>query len=177
VKTVRGTDVLATVGFVVERFGSEAHERVLKRIAPEAAAAVRSVDRDGQRIPWPHLRDYTVASKRLLAPDDADYYRQMGFFVGRSYVERGGFGVMVKDRRTAARMIPTFWRSIVEDGEMSIVSDDEAVLVVRLTEFPVAAVICERLVGAFEAALGPRRIEHTSCETRGDAHCEWTLWF
>ena len=173
--TVRGNVILATVAFIEDRFGREAHEGVMGRLSPECARTFLTTARESQRGPLEHVFAYMQVAHELLAPGDEDFFRQMGSFGGQIHRDRSAYGVMVADRETGARMAPTVWRSFFDEGELEIARQEASLLVLRVTGFTSRASFCQRILGSAAALFRASKAEHTACVLRGDAWCDFTL--
>jgi hypothetical protein len=125
---------------------------------------------------------YLDAARRLLAPGDDGFYRNLGRYAGRTERRAQGYEPMVRDPATAVRMGPAVWSSFYDSGrlEVEIVSPLEARA--RVLDFAVSPVLCERSCGAWEGLLSSETLRATAAETRcvhrGSAFCEihvrWT---
>jgi hypothetical protein len=128
-------------------------------------------------VPLEHLVAYMVAAKSLLAPNEADFFRQMGRFAGERDRNERAFSHMVADRDTAIRMLRVLWHAYYGGGSLEILSADDQRLVCRAVDFKGDPVLCERITGVAEGQLRASRAEHGACVFRGDPACEWTLWW
>ena len=81
---VRGIAFIGAMQFVKEEFGPEAHARVLEAL-PEASRATFGVPlRDAVWKPLDDLAAYAGTARRLLAPEDDDFYAHVHSSVDRS---------------------------------------------------------------------------------------------
>jgi hypothetical protein len=175
----RGIALLATMRFVRTNYGDASHERVLAAL-PEASRR-----RFGPRLresAWLPLRDlatYSAAAQSLLAPNDPEFFRRLGRFVGTFYREHGGFAPMVAVRKTAIRLAPTLWRMLYDAGAMEIVQRGQEEAVIRILGMRTSKPLCETNCGAVEGAVGsasdPLRVEETACVLDGSPWCEMRL--
>ncbi len=172
---VRGSVLLSSAAFVRQRFGPEAHERVVARLRPEHQAAFTADLREGSWKPVEAVDAYMEAARRLLAPGDASFFREMGRFAGEQ-ARRSVFASMVRDAETAARMLPTMGRVVADQGRAEVVQAGPGELRARISGFPTTPALCERRVGAYEALFGsaeaPVEASETACVLQGSPWCE-----
>lgn len=172
---VRGTFVLSSVAFVCERYGRQAHERVLRALPVAARASLETELRDAAWKPLEHALAYMQAARELLAPGDDRFFREMGRSAGRAG-RASGFGAMVADPETTARMFTVLGRAIVDFGRVEVVEQGADGLRARFHGFPPVAALCERRVGAYEELLHAPgtvvTVEETACTSAGSPYCE-----
>lgn len=172
---VRGSFALGSVRFVRERFGPQAHELVLQALPVAARASLETELRDAAWKPLEHALAYMQAARELLAPDDGQFFREMGRSAGRAG-RASGFGVMVSDPETAARMFTVLGRAIVDFGRVEVVEHGADGLRARFHGFPTVAALCERRLGAYEELLHAPgtvvTVEETACTSAGSPYCE-----
>ncbi len=174
---VRATLLMNAQAFVTERFGATAHRRVLAELKAPAAALFSISLPTGSRIPLEHLVAYMVTAKRLFAPDETGFHREIGRFAGTVEREESAFSHMVADRETLLKTLKMLWRAYYSEGKVEIVSSDAAQVTWRAVNFRGDPVLCERITGATETQAGAARSEHGACVFRGDAACQWTAWW
>ena len=172
---VRGSFALGSVRFVRERFGPQAHELVLQALPVAARASLETELRDAAWKPLEHALAYMQAARELLAPDDGQFFREMGRSAGRAG-RASGFGVMVSDPETTARMFTVLGRAIVDFGRVEVVEHGADGLRARFHGFPAVAALCERRLGAYEELLHAPgtvvTVEETACTSAGSPYCE-----
>lgn len=177
VARARGTIFLNTVEFVRERFGSAAHERVIEALPPDRRACWLEALRESSWLPVDELVLYMETAHALLAPDEPDFYRQIGLFGGTRDRETRGFGVMLHDWATASRMATVLWRSYFDSGRLEVLQAGEGGATLRVHDFPVHRSLCLRMIGSFEGqqARNTVRASKTACVLDGDPFCEFRL--
>lgn len=172
---VRGSFLLASIRFVRERYGPQAHERVLQALPVAARAAIETELREAAWKPLEHALAYMQAARELLAPGDGQFFREMGRSAGRAGRE-SGFGVMVTDPDRTVRMFAVFSRAIVDFGRVEVVEHGAHDFRARFHGFPPVPALCERRVGAYEELLHSPgtavSVVETACTTAGSPYCE-----
>jgi hypothetical protein len=178
---VRGTVLLNSIAFVQETHGQGAHERVLKSLGPEEAAALGGAVREAAWIPVEHLLAYMEAARDLYAPGEPGYFQRMGRFAGTSDRSLRAMGVMVRDLGTATQMAGIVWKQFFEDGELEVVERSASGARLRIRGLPAHRALCERIVGSLEGLLGGAAptlvVSKAACVLDGDPSCEYTLHF
>lgn len=172
---VRGSFLLASIQFVRERHGPHAHERVLQALPVETRVSIETGLRDAAWKPLEHALAYMLAARDLLAPGDGRFFRELGRWAGRAGRE-SGFGAMVTNPETTARMFTVLGRAIVDFGRVEVVEHGADGLRARFHGFPPVAALCERRVGAYEELLHAPgtvvTVEETACTSAGSPYCE-----
>lgn len=175
----RGVGFLGTVQFVKESYGPEAHERVVAALPARHRSSFLVPLRDAAWRPLGDLAIYAGTAGRLLAPDDAGFFRRLGHFTGRYERLHGGFLSMVADPETAMRMAPKVWRSLYDKGRMEFVATGEREGIIRVHGFRTTRELCEANCGAIEGLCSNEsvvaRVEKTACILAGSAHCEMRI--
>lgn len=175
--SVRATLMSNSEAFVKERFGAEAHQRVLAALPREMAAAIGRPLPESARVPLEQLVAYMESARRLLAPEEPGFFRAMGRFGGERDRSARAFIHMLPDRETSVKMLSVMWHAYYGEGQIVVVERDEHHLTARVEGFRGHPVLCERITGAVETEMGGLRAEHGRCVFRGEAACEWTLWW
>jgi hypothetical protein len=178
---VRGVMVLNGIQFVRDTYSPAQHEAVVARMAAEHRPTLLGPIREASWLPLDAFVAYLETARRLLAPEDDEFFRNLGRFAGRQEREGSGFKPMVIDPQTAMRLAPLTWRSFHDAGrlEIEVVSDREKLS--RLYDFPASAALCERRCGAWETLLTSDELSAQVTETRcgrwGHPFCEThTVW-
>jgi len=173
--TGRGTLLLNSAAFVRTRFGEEGQRRVLAAI-PDVARHFSGSGSlpEGARIPLEHLILYMTTARSLLAPEAADFYREMGRF-SAAQESKGGLAHIVSDRETLVKMLRTLWRAYFDSGSFEVVEKDGNSFTGRVVDFEGHAALCERISGVADAHFRTAHVEHVACVFRGDARCDWKV--
>jgi hypothetical protein len=178
VAQARAIAFLATVEFVKARYGKAAHESVFATLPADSQIRLASI-RDTEWIPLRDLAAYSLAAQQTLAPDDGQFFRNLGRSVGRFYRQQGGFAPMVPDPVTAMRLGPTMWRLLYDTGSMEIIPSGSREASVRICGLRTSRALCETNCGAIEGVVGndlaPARIEKRACVLDGAPCCEMRL--
>jgi hypothetical protein len=169
--------LLNSEAFVRDRFGAAAHQRVLAGMPPESTPRFSTSLPDGARVPMEQLVAYMKTARALLAPDDGDFFREMGRFAGARDRDERAFSHMVADRATILRMMKVLWSTFYSEGTFEILESDEQSATGRAVGFTGDPVLCDRICGVAETQLRVARIEHVACVFRGDPACAWTVWW
>jgi len=116
---------------------------------------------------------YMETARRILAPGDRLFYRNMGRFAGRQDREHRAFKVMLDDPEKAARLPATLWRTFFDVGRLEVVERGPEGVLLRVHDFPAERSLCERIVGSIEGQQDglSARAEETACVLRGDPYC------
>jgi hypothetical protein len=117
---VRGTLNLNTVDFVCERYGPQAHERVLRSLPSRPAATFLGPVSEASWQPLEDLVAYMERARGILAPGEPGFYRRIGFFAGQRDRQTRAFSFMLADVNTAARMASVLWRSYFDAGRLGL---------------------------------------------------------
>jgi hypothetical protein len=179
---VKGIALTGVSEFAKDRFGLEAHEAVLLALAPEQRASFASPIRESAWKPVADMAAYAGALRRLYAPEQAGFYRELGRYVGRVQRERGGFQPMVADRATAIQLASKLWPALYDRGRLSLNPAGEQAGVAYIHGFPTTRALCEANVGALEGLFSSpewrAEAEETACTLDGAPACEvqvrWT---
>lgn len=179
---VRGVIALNTVRFVKEVYGPEAHERVLARVSQGRRASFLGTIREGSWGPLEDVLAYMEAAKALLAPEEPDFFRNLGRFSGQAERRAQGFRPLVADASTTMRMAPTAWRAFYDRGRIEVVSLGPREAVARIHDFPAHRANCQRMCGAWEGLLETEelavRVTETVCALDGSPCCEMRVaWY
>lgn len=175
---IRGVAILHSVRFVRERFGAAAHERLIQELPEPHWGTFHGPVREASWEPVADLVAYMEAARRLLAPDDAGFYRSMGLFAGRLTRSSGFAALLGGDPEAAARRAQVLWRAYYDEGRLEIHERGERTLVARIHDFAEARPsLCQRICGfwegCFDAEGGPRtRVEERACAADGGGFCE-----
>jgi hypothetical protein len=178
---VRGVLVLNAVRFVRETFGPAQQQAVVDQLAPEWQAAFLVPLREVSWKPLELFVGYMDAARRLLAPQDASFFRKLGAYAGRQERADSNFKIMVADPLTAMRLAPMVWRSFHDAGRLEVERVNDRESLARLYDFPPSVPMCERRCGAWQALLSGdeliAEVSETRCLRLGDACCEThTVW-
>ena len=176
---VRGIAFIGAMQFVKEEFGPEAHTRVLEALPEASRATFGGPLRDAVWKPLDDLAAYAGTARRLLAPEDDDFYARLGFRAGRVERDEGGFHPMVVDAPTAIRLGAVIWRSLYDAGRMELSADGEGRAVARIYDFPTSTALCQANCAALSGLLGsdahPVRTEQAACVLDGAPCCEYRV--
>ncbi|HET7746454.1 MAG TPA: hypothetical protein VFM29_04080 [Vicinamibacteria bacterium] len=172
----RGTIVLGAMGFVRERHGPEAHDRVMAALPPGVAATLLTDLREAAWKPVDSLVAYMETARRLLAPHDPAFFRDLGRFAGQAHRSQTSFAAMVASPVLAMRMGPKFWSAMWDTGRLQVTIVGEREGIARIHDFQTTRSLCERTLGAWEGLLSTDALdahaEETACALRGDPGCE-----
>ena len=177
-KTVkaRGGMLIHTVRFVDERFGADAHGEVVATLPAASVTALSSHLRDSSWVPVTHLVAYMEGAKALFAPEDATFFRRVGFYSGQLGRTEGGFGPMVATPETANRLASTLWRAFFDTGRLVIESVARKSAVLRVHDFPTSRTLCQRIEGSMAGLLSSEarevHVEQSACVVDGSPYCE-----
>jgi hypothetical protein len=179
---VRGRLVMNAVDYVVRRFGQAAHEQVVAALPREHWGPFVGPLHETSWEPAADVVAYLEAARRLLAPGEAEFFRDAGRSAGRIERESQGYQPMVKDPATAMRLGPKIWSSFYDSGRMEVEVVGPREGRARIFDFAVSPVLCERTSGAWEGLLSNAElradVSEVRCVHRGDGHCElhvvWT---
>jgi hypothetical protein len=162
------------IAFVESEYGPAAHERVLKALPPDVAAAFKDRIGPGHWRPVSHGIAYMETAKTLMAPKDDAFFERMGLFSGAAHRETH-VALMLHDRQRIAPMLRRLWRGYCDQGELVVVNADEATLHFRLVGLKVAPSFCQRLLGSAMAHFQGHGATHTACVFRGAEACEFSI--
>jgi hypothetical protein len=177
VANVRGTTILNTVRFVKERYGLEAHDRVVRGLAQQHWGTFLGPVREASWKPAEDLAAYMEKAREVLAPGDAEFYKDVGRMAGRLNRDTA-FVAMFRDPETATRQAPVIWRAFWDAGRLEVVSRADHEIVIRIHDFPQPhRALCDRIAGFWEGsftAWGARnpRVAETACVIEGGRYCE-----
>jgi len=177
VSNVRGTTILNTVRFVKERYGQDAHDRVVRSLPQNHWGTFLGPVREASWKPAADLAAYMEKAQEVLAPGDPEFFRDVGRMAGQLNRDTA-FVAMFRDPETATRQAPIIWRAFWDAGRLEVVSSAEREIVIRIHDFPEPhRALCDRIVGFWEGsftawgALSPRVVE-TACVLEGGRYCE-----
>jgi hypothetical protein len=172
----RHTLLLNTIEYVEERFGPGTHRRVLEALP---GRRLSGEPRDAAWDPLEDVVEYMEAAQRLLAPEDAAFFRKLGYYAGCRDRSTRAIAVMVESLDTAMRMAPVIWASFVDVGRLEVRSYGATGATLRLYDVPPRASICQRVAGSIEGLLSGAapgiRVVETACASQGGPHCELRL--
>lgn len=175
---VRGITVLNTTRFVRERFGPEAHTRVVESLPTRHRATFLTMVREASWKPIEDVLAYMEVAKGLLAPDVPGFHREIGLYSGQ-ITGRGGFRFFIGSSPLKAVGRAAFmWRFLYDAGRVEVVSKAPGEITLRILDFPVPSRIwCERITGFIEAVAHlagaeRSRVEETACIHAGSDYCE-----
>ena len=179
---VRGRLVMNAVEYVQKRFGREAHERVLQAMPREHWGPFVGPLHETSWEPAEDAVAYLDTARRLLAPGEEGFFRDLGRFAGRIERQKQGYEPMVRDPATAARMGPAVWSSFYDTGRLEVDIQSPLEASARVLGFAVSPVLCERSCGAWEGLLSSQTfsaaVTEARCVHRGSEYCEirvrWT---
>jgi hypothetical protein len=177
VANVRGTTILNTVRFVKERYGLEAHDRVVRELPQKHWGTFLGPVREASWKPAADLAAYMDKAREVLAPGDTEFYRDVGRMAGQLNRDTA-FVAMFRDPETATRQAPVIWRAFWDAGRLEVVSNTSNEIRIRIHDFPQPhRALCDRIVGFWEGsftawgAQGARVVE-TACVLEGGRYCE-----
>jgi len=175
---VRGMTVHSTAHFVRERFGPEAHARVMDGLPLEVQLTFHEDVRDAAWRPLDHVAAYMRLAHLRLAPGDDAFHRLIGRYSG-DRIAKSPFRTMLGTSPLSAVGRANFmWRFLYDTGRPETVSKRPGEIVVRIVDFPNGDRIwCDRICGFLESlteAAGGRQAEvrEIACRAQGAAHCE-----
>jgi hypothetical protein len=177
---IRGSEVLHTVRFVTERYGTQGHDFVLKALPPRYSARLMGAVREAS---WEPLEDYLAYVERahaLLAPEDPEFLGDCGRYSGR-LARADAVGVLLVDPETILREARVLWRTFFNAGRLDLIIDAPLSWRSRLVSFPIQSrVFCGIRVGFVEAASPsvegrPLRVTETQCICDGADCCELAM--
>lgn len=175
---IRGQTVINTTRFVKDHFGDEAHARVVADLPPEAAGMFLAPIRDASWKSLDHTLAYMRAARRRHAPDDPEFFRQMGRFSGRATGASAFRFLIGSDPRTAVSRAAFMWRFLYDAGRVELVATAPGDMTIRIHDFrPSDRAWCERIEGFLEAVMeiaGARdtQVRETACVHLGATHCD-----
>lgn len=173
---VRGVAVLNAIRFVRETRGPGRHDEVVAALPAACRAVFLAQVREAAWVPLDDFVAYMETARRLLAPDEPGFFRELGRFAGRLEREASNFGVMVVDPLTAIRMGPLVWRSFHDSGRLEVETLGPLEGLARLHGFPASRAMCDRRCGAWETLTSTEQLQAEATETRcqlgGHAFCE-----
>jgi uncharacterized protein (TIGR02265 family) len=178
VSRIRGQTVLNTVRFVKQRFGDDAHARVLQALPAEAAGMFLAPIGDSSWKSLPHTVAYMRAAQALLAPADATFHKELGRFSGRATGESSFRLFIGGDPQTAVTRSAFIWRFLYDTGRVDVVESSPGGITIRLRDFDAGdRAWCQRIEGFLEAVMeiaGARepQVVERECIHLGAAHCE-----
>ena len=175
---VRGQTAINTMRFVKERFGAEAHERVVAALPSAKAGTFLAPIRDAAWKPLDHTLAYMEIAQRLLAPDDPTFHRQTGRYSGRA-TGSSAFRLLIGSSPELAVTRSAFmWRFLYDAGRVELVDKAPGSISLRILYFhPPSRAWCDRIAGFLEAVVelaGAReaRVDEVVCVHQGAPHCE-----
>jgi hypothetical protein len=177
---VRGSAVHNTVKSIRERFGPEAHERVLRVLPAAHCGAFLAGVRDAAWVPIEDLVAYLETARRVLAPGDDGLFRALGRDAGLSVRHSGVRLFLGSNPGTAATRSAFFWRFYYDGGRVECEPVGSHTLRLHFLDFRTPSrAWCERIAGfmesCFELMEHAGRVEETACIHRGAPHCELTM--
>lgn len=179
---VRGVAVLNAIRFVRETRGPGRHDEVVAALPAACRAVFLAQVREAAWVPLDDFVAYMETARRLLAPGDPAFFRELGRFAGRLERQASNFGVMVADPMTAMRMGPTVWRSFHDCGRLEVETLAPLEGLARVHDFPASHAMCDRRCGAWETLVSTEQLRAEATETRcqldGHPFCETrVLWY
>jgi hypothetical protein len=177
VAQIRGAAVLNTLRFVREQYGPGAHERVLQQLPREHWGTFLGTLREASWEPVADLVAYMEAAQRVLAPDDAGFFKRLGVFTGQHTRSSAFAALLGDDPATAGQRAQMLWRSFYDAGRLEIVEKGEGWLVARILDFPdTRRSLCQRITGFWEGCFdegGKRetRVVEERCALDGGPCC------
>ena len=175
---IRASAFLNSVRFVRERYGADAHERVLKALGAARSPSFHGPLRDSAWKPLAELVDYLETARALLAPEDPGFFRAAGVDAGLETAQSGFRFLLGSDPLAAVRRAAFMWRFFYDSGKLEVVQIEERELVFRLLDLvPPSRAWCERIEGFLEGcltAVGLQAVEvrERNCRLRGHVCCE-----
>lgn len=169
--------MLNTVRFVKERYGAEAHERVVRELPQKHWGTFLGPVREASWEPALDLAAYMEKAKELLAPKDPEFFKDIGRMAGRLNRDTA-FRAMFENPDMAIRQGPIIWRAFWDAGRLEVVSKAGDEMVIRIHDFPTPhRALCDRIAGFWEGsftAWGARsaHVEEICCVLRGSPYCE-----
>jgi hypothetical protein len=166
------------VRFVREKYGPAAHERVLQALPERHWGTFHGPVREASWEPIADLVAYMEAARRLLAPGDGDFYKQLGLFAGRQTRNTGFAALLGDDPEAASGRAQVLWRAYYDEGRLEIVEKGDGFLTARIHDFPAAhPALCKRISGFWEGCFDaegrpPTHVEERACATQGAPYCE-----
>ena len=177
---IKGSILLGCRGFVEERFGPARWTQVQEALAPEPRAVMSAKIFPGNWYAFPILLEVMRTAKRILAPRQPFFYRDMGRFSADFAVNRFyRFLMTFTSTERVLRRAPGIWPSFYRPGRMVVLEATSNSGRLRLEDFPHdSSEFCERIMGWMERIVeltGGRncQMEHPVCITRGDPYCEY----
>jgi hypothetical protein len=173
----RGTLVLNSIAFIRERFGPEAHDKVLAALPRQHAGTFLGPLYEGAWKPLEDLLAYMETARKVLAPRKAHFYQSMGEFAGERDRKSTAFSIMLADFDTAARMAPLLWRSFFDAGRLEVIEKHASGATLRVYDGPASAALCERVTGSLAGQTGDPtvRVEQVACRVDGRPYCEFQM--
>jgi hypothetical protein len=175
---VRGVGLGGAVGFVKHAYGRAAHEAVLARLAPEAAAAFSDL-RPAAWKPLRVLSAYIETAHVLHGKDDPGFYHDLGVFIGQFARRDGGFQPMLTTPDVAMRMASLVWKAVYDAGRMEFDIEGREGGVARVYDFPARPVLCAVNAAIIEGLATTEdrkaRVVESRCQTRGSAFCQFDV--
>ncbi len=176
---VRGRLVMNAVDYVVQRFGREAHERVVAALPQDHWGPFVGPLHETSWEPAADVVAYLETARRLLAHGEAGFFREAGRHAGRVEREIQGYAPMVKDPVTAMRLAPKVWSSFYDEGRAEVTEVGPHEALVRILDFAISPVFCERTCGAWEALASTPElraaVSETQCVHKGAPGCEFRV--
>lgn len=178
---VRGRLVMNAVEYVVQRFGRDAHERVVAALPRDHWGPFVGPLHETSWEPAADVVAYLDTARRLLAPHEAGFLREVGRHAGRVERDAQGYAPMVRDPETAMRLAPKVWSSFYDEGRAEVNALGPREALVAILDFAESPLLCERTCGAWETLASTPELQATvtesKCVHRGAARCEFhVVW-
>jgi len=178
VANVRGRDLIDAVAFVRDSYGQTGSEAVLSQLPVELQVVFGRPLREAGWYALDVLVSYLMTAKRVLAPEDPDFFRRQGYYAGQ-HQKAAFLGAMVATPEMRVKMASTVWRMYYDVGRLEVVGDRPDTAGGRIHDFPTTPELCERFRGIWEGIASSA--EHaviaieTHCVGRGNPFCEFQL--
>ena len=175
----RGSTLIATMDFVREEKGADVLASIMDRLEPGGRAKILACAPTGE-VPFDLLLSLWRAVDDQLKATDPEWVERGG---GHS-IEFTGVRLYRGLLRKASPLEfltqrVSLFRLYYHPGNMELVEEDEAYVVLRLVGFDQAhPLFCRRQTGGLRRALREAggqqpEVSHVRCVSEGDAFCEW----
>ncbi len=177
---VKGTALLQNIAFVERMYGEDAKLTILRTFDETTQDFFSKRVCPTLWYDFDYLILWIKTSKAILAPDDDDFFRKMGYFSAIYSLNRFyKFWLKLISLHELYRRAKFVWNTYCRPGEMKVLYQDSHYAHFRLYNFyHQEEIFCQKCIGYFESfsalkgAKDPKFI-HPLCVVRGDPYCEW----
>lgn len=177
---VKGNQIKIAKEFILQKFGADAVDRVLRHLDEKSKQVVSKRNLDAGREPEEAFMAYVAAVEKAFGKGDYQLCREMGIYLAKESMPKF-YRIFMKlgDPLFIIKRASQVWSQIHNTGRLEVAAVSEKSASARLIDFKFSnKAFCAMLQGFFQGTLelcgsGNIFMREVNCITEGAEFCEF----